>query len=355
MASKTEMKKFKPTPPPRPPKRASISDDHNLNPFEEEPECSNPFGRDSTSHNQGSLNPGPSNPFADDSDEVVPGSASPPPSPPQKIPPPKLAKPSNLSFKNPVNSPDTDSSDMQRPSDLYKRPPDTITGMNPTYNNNNSSLKRKFSVRNTEDVSINKSTSVVDELYHKNHISTEWLIVTIILHIVQFSVLLTMAYRLLSPGQLAIILAFVVAAVVCIIVCRLMSKKVIRNVGWLSSNITSPDQETDYVPDIAIYFLSFGAVCEGVAFALFPAITAGKDEDKLNSSGFYSSNTMIQTLSFATITFYAMHRILRPANRLDPLRTVLEVSKLLIRPFFIDSYIFFMLFHLFDVNINIAA
>ena len=68
------------------------------------------------------------------------------------------------------------------------------------------------------------------------------------------------------------------------------------------------------------------ALCEGVSFAVFPAVTAGYHQSALNESGFYSSKTIIQTLSFATITFYAIHRVLRPANRLDPLRTVLEVN-----------------------------
>lgn len=33
-----------------------------------------------------------------------------------------------------------------------------------------------------------------------------------------------------------------------------------------------------------------------------------------------------QILSFASITLYGFHRLLRPSNRLDPLRTVLELE-----------------------------
>ena len=35
-----------------------------------------------------------------------------------------------------------------------------------------------------------------------------------------------------------------------------------------------------------------------------------------------------QTLQFGSLVLYGFHRLLRPANRLDPLRTMLEVNKL---------------------------
>ncbi len=152
------------------------------------------------------------------------------------------------------------------------------------------------------------------------------MVLAVVLHSVQFSVLLTMGYRLLSVTELGIIVGFVIAAAGALLLSRLLVSKAPRPMGWLMPTVTRPEEEWDGVPDSAIYALSLAAIFEGVAFALFPAITAGRGDDELSSKGFYSSNTIVQTLSFATITFYCFHRSLRPANRLDPLRTVLEVS-----------------------------
>ncbi len=43
----------------------------------------------------------------------------------------------------------------------------------------------------------------------------------------------------------------------------------------------------------------------------------------LSPDGFYTKGTLLQVLRFTSITLLALHRTLRPANRLDPMRTVL--------------------------------
>ena len=42
--------------------------------------------------------------------------------------------------------------------------------------------------------------------------------------------------------------------------------------------------------------------------------------------GFVTKGTVIQTLNFASILFLAVHRVIRPANRADPMRTLLELE-----------------------------
>ena len=79
------------------------------------------------------------------------------------------------------------------------------------------------------------------------------------------------------------------------------------------------------VPDRAVMLLAIAAVLEGVAFAIYTTVTAGNSQALPNSSSFYSQGTTLQTLRFASITLLALHRVLRPANRIDPMRTVLEV------------------------------
>ena len=61
-------------------------------------------------------------------------------------------------------------------------------------------------------------------------------------------------------------------------------------------------------------------------FALFTSVTAGFDPSLFHRGGFYSKGTIIETLYFASILFLAVHRTIRPANRADPMRTLLELE-----------------------------
>ena len=73
-----------------------------------------------------------------------------------------------------------------------------------------------------------------------------------------------------------------------------------------------------------MYLLASAAVLEGILFAIYTVVTGGHNNN--NDSGFYTENTMLQTLRFTSVTLLAFHRILRPANRLDPVRTILELE-----------------------------
>jgi hypothetical protein len=71
---------------------------------------------------------------------------------------------------------------------------------------------------------------------------------------------------------------------------------------------------------------------EVLAFALYPAIASGKmeanDSQLENTMGLYSYNSISQILTFSAILLSAFYRILRPANRLDPFRTIMELEAL---------------------------
>jgi len=97
-----------------------------------------------------------------------------------------------------------------------------------------------------------------------------------------------------------------------------------RNIR-LRGGACSPDDEADNVPDTAVYLIALAALLEGVAFAIYTTVTAGNTQ-ALSNSGFYSQGTTVQTLRFVSITLLALHRILRPANRIDPMRTILELE-----------------------------
>ena len=261
------------------------------------------------------------NPFADESDDyTAPPKSQPPPPPPQppSIPPPPIPLAAPTSQAAPGGNA---AAPILVVGGGTRHPVEDINGSNPM------KPLRKFGF--TADVEQPGVPRDADTIYHKNHYSSFWMVTAVILHSVQFTVMLTMGYNLLSGMELGIIIGFVVATVGALFLSRVLISKTPRPMGWLAPKVSKPEEEWDGVPDTAIYALSLAAMFEGVAFALFPAMTADMGENQLNSKGFYSSSTIVQTLSFATITFYCLHRSLRPANRLDPLRTVLEVSFLL--------------------------
>jgi hypothetical protein len=84
-------------------------------------------------------------------------------------------------------------------------------------------------------------------------------------------------------------------------------------------------EQTDDVPPRAVYAIALAAFLEGICFAVFSVLTSGTI-GQLDSYGFYTSDTLLQCMRFASITLLAFHRIIRPANRCDPMRTMLELE-----------------------------
>lgn len=165
-------------------------------------------------------------------------------------------------------------------------------------------------------------------VYHKIRFSDFWLVVFLILHIGQFIMLLTAGSNQLPSSAFAVILILVFAVVVVACVARWYIKKsrlsAARNIK-LRNNICTPEDEADEVPDFSIMCFAIVAVIEGIIYAIYASIIAG-NSDRLDSSGYYTQNTILQIIRFASIILLALHRIIRPANRIDPLRTIMEVS-----------------------------
>lgn len=82
---------------------------------------------------------------------------------------------------------------------------------------------------------------------------------------------------------------------------------------------SAPEEEADAIPDLAIYLVAGAAVLEGFSLALYSTSVAGHQR-----AG--DGNAVLQALRFASITLLCFHRVLRPANRVDPLRTVMELE-----------------------------
>jgi hypothetical protein len=97
-----------------------------------------------------------------------------------------------------------------------------------------------------------------------------------------------------------------------------------RNIE-MNNGVCTPNDEADVVPDTAVLLIAAAAITEGFAFAIFAAVSSGNYQ-YLDQDGFYTKGTLLQVLRFTSITLLALHRTLRPANRLDPMRTVLELE-----------------------------
>lgn len=162
-------------------------------------------------------------------------------------------------------------------------------------------------------------------LYHKIHYGDEWMYLTIIMHMVQFSLLLSFGGQSLSGFYLSIMIIIVTSVVILLVWSRYCTIKLPRSMEWSYSSIRTPDQETDIVSNGVIYALSAAAILEGAAYALYPSLSASYDKERSNV-GMRSYNTLSQILSFGSIVLFGFHKILRPSNRLDPLRTVFEVN-----------------------------
>jgi hypothetical protein len=166
-------------------------------------------------------------------------------------------------------------------------------------------------------------------IYHKNTFSEGWLTIFALIHTVQFILLLSAANAQMPSGVTVVIVLLAITVLGLVIASRYYVKKSrlsnARNVK-LRSGICTPEDEADTVSDRAVYLLASACILEGITYAIFAAVLAGRSSH-LDEGGYYSQETILQVLRFASITLLALHRIIRPANRIDPVRTILEVRK----------------------------
>jgi tetrahydromethanopterin S-methyltransferase subunit E len=166
--------------------------------------------------------------------------------------------------------------------------------------------------------------------------SEPWLYAAVIVHIVQFSVLLVLGRSALPKAALAVLALGVISVTVLLLYSRRLVRKNRSREGatlfrkkLVTGHQRTPDEEMDSIPENAIYCLSVAAILEGALFAFYTILVAGSSAIVDSATGIgsnpHSSQIILETLRFASITLLAFHRILRPANRVDPMRTMLEV------------------------------
>jgi hypothetical protein len=117
----------------------------------------------------------------------------------------------------------------------------------------------------------------------------------------------------------------------------------------------NPDDEMDEIPAISTKLFAYASIVEGIAFALYASLTAGVLENDTDHGIYYSQNAIVQALRFTSIILLCFHRIMRPANRADPLRTVLELEVVSVCWDAIDGSTFFELIGEQDIKISTSA
>eukprot|EP01035_Chromulina_nebulosa_P026843 gene26843-35205_t len=154
--------------------------------------------------------------------------------------------------------------------------------------------------------------------------SDGWFMIAIFCHVGMFAVLLSVAQKVISSSQFFVILILSVLVPLLLLSARFCVKRKSRK-GLKYKETLLPEDEKDDVPPKAVYMLCLACILEGLALAIFAATSSGYSS-VLGSNGFYTQDTMIQALRFASITLLAFHRIARPSNRVDPMRTMMELE-----------------------------
>ena len=249
--------------------------------------------------------------------------------------PPSVSAHTKLSFDRPSNSeqpPPSPPEKVARPSLLPTSSPSIPKAEVIHDEEDPASQKSWISSVTSHHETYHSAGEPWNPIYHKIRLSETWLCGAVAVLIGQFILLLTVGRGnppALPTSVLAVLLVIVFATVALILSARFLVHKSRlsnnRNIK-LRGNVCSPDDEADAVPDLAVILLSLAAVLEGISFAIYTTVTAGNSQALPNDSGFYSQGTTLQTLRFASITLLMLHRVLRPANRGDPMRTVLEVT-----------------------------
>jgi hypothetical protein len=270
-------------------------------------------------------------------------------------------KKEDLSTSNPFDEDTTSSatttktakplSSLEQPAVKLTRPTGNV--LKPSVSNTEESSttggdeERGSMMRNTLSATSNTSGKQAmilkgdpeNEIYHLNTFSQGWLVIFLLLHFLQFLFLLITGFEQLTLGASILIVLLVIIVPMLTLYARYLVKKSklgsFRNIQ-LRRGVCTPKDEADDVPDEAVYCIAWAAILEGITFAIYVAVLAG-NSNHLHTSGLYNQDTILQILRFASITLLSLHRIVRPANRIDPLRTILEVITVTI------LYIFFVI------------
>jgi hypothetical protein len=174
-------------------------------------------------------------------------------------------------------------------------------------------------------INYNYNTKL-NKIYDKVNVAEFWILMFVIIQVLQCSTLVHVG-RSVLPSGISIVLWILTALIA---LCCLVGRAVVKNkpyFRWFSEPKTPEDETEVNLKVVTVYLFCLAAILEGVFFAIFSSVVAGNDSAlPVSGNGYTNRNTLLETMRFASITLLFLHRIIRPANRLDPARTMLEVS-----------------------------
>eukprot|EP01084_Bolivina_argentea_P196779 337318_1 len=124
------------------------------------------------------------------------------------------------------------------------------------------------------------------------------------------------------------VLALYVLSIVFAVISRLTVQKNKTSIllsGVNDNKFNSITKDIDTVKSISIYSLILAVICY-VAGSIIFQLHAIHHYSSLPESGFISAQTLLQLIRWISIQLYSLNRILRPANRCDPLRTIFDLD-----------------------------
>lgn len=164
-------------------------------------------------------------------------------------------------------------------------------------------------------------------IYNLISFSDLWMFIFIVLHIGQFTTMIISGFDMIPKIiSIVLIILMVVVIALCIYARYFIktSKLTLKRNLDLKGGVCTPEDEADDIPSKSIYVFALVCIIEGFMFALYASYAAGNKDE--SGTGFYAHNTSLQIIRFASITLLALHRILRPANRIDPMVNILELE-----------------------------
>ncbi len=206
-------------------------------------------------------------------------------------------------------------------------------------------------------VSVNSILVDVDsdnpeKIYDKLSLSVLWVMITVVVHSAQFAVLIEVSKKSINSVWMKAIIGLAAFVPFLLLSSLYFVKK--KSSTWniwtkyYQGQELRPSDEADQVQDTAVWLLIIAACSEGIAFAALTASSSNDVEDYSVNAGLYSQPTMLQILQFGAITFFSLHRCIRPANRCDPLRTTVELEIVRVCWDALDGATIFAL--MFDLN-----
>lgn len=185
-------------------------------------------------------------------------------------------------------------------------------------------LKMKELLSATGD-NVNIQSQFDHDINPPTYFSTFWWLISIIF--LGFNVFMVCEYCFavsnINHRYMYITLTAFLLALLFLIMYRFGVQK--KSIACYKEDHMAPSDETDIFKPQFYYLLCLAVISYGIGLCLFELIMY-QHFTELKSQKILTPNNLLQFIRFGSIVFYALHRIVRPSNRFDPLRTIFDLD-----------------------------